>query len=174
VTKPTTINAITDMPAKIPRPIGSTEIFFPGIWKAPAALDDGEAVVLSAAGDRPLLAEDWVEAACVVSGDGVSVAAGFATEDKPTTDTPGSTELVDAGGGGEVEEGGGEEDEDVKVVILVEGGSTCVPEDWAPGTTVHCRTTRTRGSPLFPVTGVNVRVHVSVAGPEEVSIVCTV
>jgi len=41
-----------------------------------------------------------------------------------------------------------------------------VTEDWTPGTTVHCRTTCTRGSPLFPVTGVNVTVHVSVAGPE--------
>ncbi len=40
-------------------------------------------------------------------------------------------------------------------------------EDWAPATMVHCRTTCTRGSPLFPVTGVKVRVHVSVAGPEE-------
>jgi hypothetical protein len=54
VTKPTTINAMTDMPANIPRPIGSTEIFFPGIWKADAALVDGEAVALSAA-DVPLL-----------------------------------------------------------------------------------------------------------------------
>jgi hypothetical protein len=41
-----------------------------------------------------------------------------------------------------------------------------VPEDWAPGTTVHCRTTCTRASPLFPVTGVNVTMHVSVTGPE--------
>ncbi len=43
------------MPAKIPRPIGSTEIFFPGIWKADAALEDGEAEVLSASADVPLL-----------------------------------------------------------------------------------------------------------------------
>jgi hypothetical protein len=40
---------MTEMPANIPRPIGSTEIFFPGIWKAAAALDDAEAVALSAA-----------------------------------------------------------------------------------------------------------------------------
>jgi len=44
----------------------------------------------------------------------------------------------------------------------------------APGTKVHCRTTCTRGSPSDPVTGVNVTVHVSVTGPELVSIVCTV
>jgi hypothetical protein len=161
------------MPAKIPRPIGSTEIFFPGIWKAAAALEDEVAVVLSAAADMPLLDEGLVEADGGVVGDGVLVAAGFGTEDKPTTDTPGATELVDAGGGAEVEEGGASEDKDVEATVLVEGGSLC-PEDWAPGTTVHCRTTCTRASPLFPVTGVNVTMHVSVTGPEGVLIVCTV
>jgi hypothetical protein len=61
----------------------------------------------------------------------------------------------------------------VDAVVLVDK----VPEllgGWAPGTTVHCRTTCTRGSPFDPVTGVNVTVHVSVAGPESVSMVCTV
>jgi hypothetical protein len=71
------------MPAKIPRPIGSTEIFFPGIWKAAAALEDEVAVVLSAAADMPLLDEGLVEADGGVVGDGVLVAAGFGTEDKP-------------------------------------------------------------------------------------------
>ena len=62
VTKPTTINAMTDIPANIPRPIGSTEIFFPGIWKADAAaLADDEAVALSAA-DVPLLDKEVVVA----------------------------------------------------------------------------------------------------------------
>jgi hypothetical protein len=176
VTKPTTINAITDIPAKIPRPIGSTEIFFPGIWKAAAALEDALAV-LSAAADRPLLdedLEDLVEVDGGVVDDGALVAAGLGTEETPTTDTPGSTGLVDAGGGEEVEEGGASEDEDVEAAVLVEGGSVCVSEDWAPGTTVHCRTTCTRCSPLFPVTGVNVTMHVSVTGPEGVLIVCTV
>jgi hypothetical protein len=53
-----------------------------------------------------------------------------------------------------------------EAAVLVEGGSVCDPEDCAPGVMIHCRTTCTRGSPLFPVTGVNVTVHVSVAGPE--------
>jgi len=160
------------MPAKIPRPIGSTEIFFPGIWKAAAALEDAVALVLSAAADMPLLDEGLVEPFDVDGGvvdDGVLVAAGLGlgTEENPTTDTPGSTELVDAGGASE--------DKDVEAVVLVEGGgSVWVPEDCAPGTIVHCRTTCTRGSPLFPVTGVNVTMHVSVAGPEGVLIVCTV
>lgn len=70
MTKPTTINAITDMPAKIPRPIGSTEIFFPGIWKADSAVEDGEEDVLSApvTGDVPLLlAVDLEEPAAPVT-----------------------------------------------------------------------------------------------------------
>jgi len=160
------------MPAKIPRPIGSTEIFFPGIWKAAAALEDAVLLVLSAAAARLLLVEGLLEADGGVVVGGVLVAVGLGTEDNPMTDTPGSTRLVDAGGGEEVE--GGAEDEDVEATVLVEGGSVCVTEDWAPGTTVQCRTTSTRGSPFFPVTGVNVTVHVSVAGPEAVLIVCTV
>jgi len=154
------------MPAKIPRPIGSTEIFFPGIWKAAAALEDGEVVVLSAAADMPLLAEALAEVDGGVVVAGGLVAAGLGTEESPTTDTP--------GGGGGVEEGGASEDKDAEATVLVEGGSVCVTEDWAPGTTVHCRTTCTRGSPLVPVTGLNVTMHVSVAGPEGVLIVCTV
>jgi hypothetical protein len=74
VTKPTTINAITDIPAKIPRPIGSTEIFFPGIWKADSAVEDAEEEVLSATvtGDVPLLlAVDMGEIAPVIVGSGM-------------------------------------------------------------------------------------------------------
>ena len=81
VTKPTTINAITDMPAKIPRPIGSTEIFFPGIWKAAAALEEAVELVLSAAADMLLLAEGLVDGGVVVGG--LLVAAGLGTEDNP-------------------------------------------------------------------------------------------
>lgn len=54
-----------------------------------------------------------------------------------------------------------------EVVELVDA----VPEslggsETEPGTIVHCRTTFTRGSPSDPVIGLNVMVHVSVAGPE--------
>jgi hypothetical protein len=88
MTKPTTISAITDIPAKIPRPIGSTEIFFPGIWKAAAALEDGVAEVLSAAGDKPLSAEGVAVGTALAGGgvgDGVLVAAGreIETEENP-------------------------------------------------------------------------------------------
>ena len=77
---------MTDMPAKIPRPIGRTEIFFPGIWKAAAALEDAEPVVLSAAADMLLLAEDLPGAVDLdgeVVGGGVLVAPGLGTEDNP-------------------------------------------------------------------------------------------
>lgn len=90
VTKPTTINAITDMPAKIPRPIGSTEIFFPGIWKADSAVEDGEEEVLSAtvtAAGPPLLVVDLGGVAAVLDdkggGDEVSVAVGSGTVERP-------------------------------------------------------------------------------------------
>jgi len=248
VTKPTTINAITDIPAKMPRPIGSTEIFLPGIEKADCAVEDGEVDVLSAAvtGDPPLLLlletddEELDEDVVATEGGAVWVVVGWGTEESPTTDTPvfATTEVVDVED--EVVEvldvevlwlevvelvlvvevlrlevvelvlvvevlwlevvelvpvvvvlwldvvelvpevevevlvvvvlGGVEEPElDVDVVVEVLGG--WVP---APGTCVHCRTTSTRGSPFGPVTGVKVNVHVSVTGPELVSIVCSV
>lgn len=81
------------MPAKMPSPIGSTEIFFPGIWKAAAALEDGVAPVLSAAADMPLLLEGLLAASFDVDvdvdvdgggdGDGVLVAAGLGMEENP-------------------------------------------------------------------------------------------
>jgi hypothetical protein len=57
---------------------------------------------------------------------------------------------------------------DVERIEVVDAGCERVDDvDWeaAPGTTVHCRTTCTKGSPLAPVTGVNVMTHVWVAGP---------
>ena len=56
---------------------------------------------------------------------------------------------VDAGGGG----GGGADPG-----LLGGGGG-------APAVSVHALTTWTRGSPFDPVTGVNVKVHVSVTSP---------
>jgi len=89
------------MPAKIPRPIGSTEIFFPGIWKADSAVEDGEEEVLSAtvtaAGPLPLVV-DLAGVALVVDGKlggEVSVVVGSATVERPLTATPGFAELVD-------------------------------------------------------------------------------
>jgi len=110
-----------------------------------------------------------------VLGGGVLVVAGIETEVNPSTDAPLGGGLEDAGGGEEVEEGGASEDEDDEPVLIVGGGgSVWLPEVWSPGVMVHCRTTCTRGSPFFPTTGVSVIMHVSVAIPEGVLIVCTV
>jgi len=49
VTSPTTINAITEIPAKTPRPIGSTDSFLPGRVKAAVAVVDAEADTFAAA-----------------------------------------------------------------------------------------------------------------------------
>jgi hypothetical protein len=213
VTKPTTINAMTDIPAKIPRPIGSTEIFFPGIWNA-AALADGEVEALSAAVTAPLAVEEVGVAFADGVGDGEVGGGGGGFE---------VTELVGADEE-EEEEGIGvmgtdektfykchhsknsnlhrvltmaedtEDDAEVVVEVLWAEGNELVVDvagleivdagcevvvvdvddavdkalvDWeaTPGTTLHCRTTCTKGSPLAPVTGVNVMTHVWVAGP---------
>jgi hypothetical protein len=71
------------MPAKIPRPIGSTEIFFPGIWKADAALEDGEAEVLSASAEVPLLVAPPLALVDREDGDEVVVVTERATVDSP-------------------------------------------------------------------------------------------
>jgi len=194
VTKPTTINAMTDIPANIPRPIGSTEIFFPGIWKAAAALCDAEAVALSAA-DVPLPGEE----VAVASDDDVMVGSG--TDENPTIDAPGfeAIELEGVGVDEDVDdamvmlERGIEEktaegtDDDAEVVVevlsvVVDGGSEVVKvdavdellADCEAGVTVHCRTTCTIDAPFGPLTGVSVIVHVWVTGPAGVWIVCTV
>jgi len=174
---------MTDIPAKIPRPIGSTEIFFPGIWKAAWALVDAEAEALSAAvtPDDPLLVVEAVTVGSVVGGSDGEV-----------------VELVDVDGGGEEEEAGvgemetevktiagdTEDDaevvvvvlwvEDVVVVVDVEVLEVVVEEVEVTSTITHSRTTCTKGSPLGPVTGENVILHSWVTGPAEVSIVCTV
>jgi len=100
------------MPAKIPRPIGSTEIFFPGIWKADAAVEDGEeeeALSATVTGDVPLLltidlgeeapdadGNGGDEVVVGTPGDEVAVVVGAGIMERPLTDTPGFIELVDA------------------------------------------------------------------------------
>lgn len=61
------------------------------------------------------------------------------------------------GDGGGVEDGGVAD----PVSLELEGGGR-------PADTVHALTTWTRDSPCGPITGVNVRVHVSVTGPASV------
>jgi len=188
VTKPTTINAITDIPAKIPRPIGSTEIFFPGIWKA-AEVADAEAEALSATvtADVPLLVDFEAFVVAPVVGDGVGDGVMVGTEEEPELELVGvatdedEEETVMLERGMEEREAIDVEDdaeavtevlftEERELVVIVEVeavdvevGDVEVVVD--AGVTVHCRTTCTSGSPFDPVTGVNVIVHVWVTGP---------
>lgn len=159
MTKPTTINAMTDIPANIPRPIGSTEIFFPGIWKADAAaLADDEAVALSAA-DVPLLDKEVVVAPdndTVLVGSGSAVdATGFGstelegvgvededdavemlargTEEKTTEGTEDDAEVVvDVLSAEEVEEVVDEEEREVDVEVVVDGGAEEMVDELLP------------------------------------------
>lgn len=109
VTRPTTMRAITEIPANTPRPIGRTESFFPGIVKpdsvalAAAAEPDDEAAASSPAALGTDVGDEVVvdaELAGVGIGDGGTVEA-------PLTDTAGLTladtvvlvvELVDDAG----------------------------------------------------------------------------
>jgi len=68
VTNPTTIKAITDIPAKTPRPIGRTDNFFPGTWKA-AAESDGCSAAAADPGGLDEFA--FTSGAVVPEGEGV-------------------------------------------------------------------------------------------------------
>lgn len=73
MTRPTTIRAMTEIPAKTPRPIGSTASFFPGRLTAAFDVSAGTAVALEAAlaVDVVLGASDEISAAA----EGVLVAS---------------------------------------------------------------------------------------------------
>lgn len=188
MTKPTTINAITDIPAKIPRPIGSTEIFFPGIWKAAEVVDaEAEALSATVTADVPLLVDFEAFVVAPVVGDGVGDGVMVGTEEEPELELVGvatdedEEETVMLERGMEEREARDVEDDAeavTEVLFTEERELVAIVEVEAvdlevvdlevvvdAGVTVHCRTTCTRGSPFDPVTGVNVIVHVWVTGP---------
>lgn len=81
MTSPTTIRAMTDMPANTPRPIGRTDSFFPGMEKLPlvvcwAAAAVGEPGVEEVLAVVPVV----VVGATAASGVGVGVAAAVTVE----------------------------------------------------------------------------------------------
>jgi hypothetical protein len=82
VTNPTTIRAITEIPAKTPRPIGRTDNFFPGSWNAP--VDAADVPELAAPGDDVPDDEELggVVVELVLEDNGVAVGLGV-TVDKP-------------------------------------------------------------------------------------------
>lgn len=103
VTNPTTIRAITEIPAKTPRPIGRTESFFPGSVNAAveveacsaaasdatdAADEEDDAAAATAAEDKGLL----FATAEVVVGVDVTITGGGVTDVVAEVDVAGSAE----------------------------------------------------------------------------------
>lgn len=110
VTNPTTIKAMTEIPAKTPRPIGRTDNFFPGSSNAP----------VDAAAEVPPLAPELVAAGG--ADDGVVVVVGLVVEDDVvvvgagvpvTVDNPLTTKP---------------EDDEVEVVVVVVGVDVVIGE----------------------------------------------
>lgn len=56
VTNPTTIKAMTEIPAKTPRPIGRTDSFLPGSWKGSGLSEACSAAAADAAAGSVVLA----------------------------------------------------------------------------------------------------------------------
>lgn len=87
VTRPTTIKAITEIPAKTPRPMGSTDSFFPGKVK-----DSFVAEACSAAAADAEAADSLAAAATVSEAETDMVAsvvgAGVGTIEADTAETP--------------------------------------------------------------------------------------
>lgn len=108
VTNPTTIKAITEIPAKTPRPMGRTDNFFPGNSNAPVDAaeelppvpvapggdevpDDEVLVVVGDAADGP--DDEVLVVVAVDNGDAVSARVGV-TVDRPLTTISGVVEDV--------------------------------------------------------------------------------
>lgn len=100
VTSPTTMRAITDIPAKTPRPIGSTDSFLPGTVKAAApagvppadAADEAAEELDAEAGAVPVLAAEVTdslaeEAAWLAEDDAVALVDPAAVAEPSGADT---------------------------------------------------------------------------------------
>ena len=114
MTRPTTMRAITEIPANTPRPMGSTESWVPGSWNLAAALEDAESaaevavVVLSspateaaevdvpadAAAADPVLTAPAVAEEVAAADDAVPVAAAVPVPVDPEESAVPATVLV--------------------------------------------------------------------------------
>jgi hypothetical protein len=102
VTRPTTIRAITEIPAKTPRPIGRTESFFPGTAKADEEVcwAEADAPVPEGEEDAEALLLPWSgEAAGAGVEDGAGVLDAGDEDDEigctgATEDTPFTNQIV--------------------------------------------------------------------------------
>ena len=85
VTNPTTIKAITEIPAKTPRPMGRTDSFFPGNSNAPVdAAEELPPVPVAPGGDEVPDDEVFVVVGVVADDDGDAVGARVGvTVDRP-------------------------------------------------------------------------------------------
>jgi hypothetical protein len=105
VTSPTTIKAITEIPANTARPIGRTESVFPGIWNAAAGLGDAESAC-------EVAEADGVKDVGVPAGFGLPPAAFAGTgvdpaaEDEADTDPDTDADTDEAAALAEVESAG--------------------------------------------------------------------
>jgi len=177
---------MTEIPAKIPKPMGRIEMLFPGRVKG---VEDG--LIDSAAADGA------IEAAAIGGVGTVDVGAG--TKLVPSTIGPlGVVASGSSGAGGAEGDGAGVAAElsevlwelatgavgmDTKVVdsaLVLTAGTVAVGVGSGSGDAgtgvenVQDFSCLTRFSPSLPTIGVRVIVHVSVIAPDGVMIVCTV
>lgn len=202
VTRPTTISAITEIPANTPSPIGKTCSFFPGnandvddafaAAAVPVAVAERFPLVLAAADDEGVDGDGDVDDAAEV---GVDVGGGDvvdAGEDDVSVivDAVGADGDEGTGEGGTVDRPSTDTAGPVAVaaspvavggggpvgVPLGGGASVAVSGGAPPVATViaHDFTSMTMSWPLESLDGVRVMVHVSVTVPAGVSVVCVV
>jgi len=157
VTKPTTIKAITTMPANTPRPMGRTDKFLPGIWNLVVGEEEEASEAFGVA----------VEVPVPVAGDGVTfVADGVALELDAellgvAVETGGDGDGDDDGVGDGDDGGGGD---DGAGAGGVDGGTdACVP-----GEILQSSTSCTAALPELSVIGLRVITQVCVTGPSTV------
>jgi len=189
VTSPTTMRAITDIPAKTPRPIGSTDSFLPGTVKAAApagvppadAADEAAEELDAEAGAVPVLAAEVTdplaeEVAWLAEDDAVALIDPAAvaepndadTLDKPFTMGPEPAPVVVAAAlllPSEVEVEPAEDEAIVEVAMLVVSDPAALEEPPPlSDDKVQSLTSSTCGCPST-VIGVSVILQVWVTGP---------
>ena len=102
VTRPTTMSAMTEIPANTPRPMGRTESWVPGSWNLAAALDDAESAadvaveVLSSPATETAVVDEPVEAAAADAALPVETALAATEETAPAETAPAVLEAAAA------------------------------------------------------------------------------
>lgn len=152
VTKPTTIKAITTIPAKTPSPMGRTDKFLPGIWNLVVGEEEEASEALGVA----------VEVPVPVAGDGVML-VGTSDVDGGLLDVVVETEGDEDGGDGVGDGDDGGEGDDGTGAGGVDGGTAEVP-----GEILQSLSSSTAGLPELSVIGLRIITQVCVTGPSTV------